>query len=176
LKLALAVVLLSGIGIGADPQGSGGDEPDLYLTDQAGNETNEDDAIDRSAADTAHPDARASSSVVCWGVNRSSYWNRNQTDVPMELQAGGVAEVSTGRLHTCAMMVDGGARCWGDNSHGQSTVPSSGPNHGKSVNACNVQSCIRVPWPSIACSCWRPPEKKFRLNAFKGDFDSIHFS
>ena len=125
----------SGIGLRAGRTGPG-EEPAGHdiRTDQAGdpgdgNDGDAEDTPELSAAnsDTTQP-ARASSSVVCWGVNRSSDRYRGQTDVPMELQRGGVAEISIGRRHTCAMMVDGGARCWGDNFYGQSNPgQSTGP-------------------------------------------------
>ena len=176
----------SGSGPGEEPTG-----PDIH-TDQDGNDGDAEATPEFSAAnsDTTQPaDARASSSVVCWGVNRSSDRYRGQTDVPMELQRGGVAEVSIGGRgfngHTCAMMVDGGARCWGDNSHGQSTVPGSEGEHPLNVErtnilpvfdalhvsgrTCNCTLCLRYrlnpPGTSAPCSSHGPGAVSHGLGA-----------
>lgn len=56
--------------------------------------------------------------AMCWG--RDDY---GQAEVPNDLTA--VTEISAGYLHTCALRVGGGIRCWGDNQFGQVSAFSS---------------------------------------------------
>lgn len=62
--------------------------------------------------------------VKCWGKNDygqlgdSSTTNRALPTDVVGLQAG-VASVSAGYLHTCAVLTSGGAKCWGANATGQ---------------------------------------------------------
>jgi alpha-tubulin suppressor-like RCC1 family protein len=64
--------------------------------------------------------------VKCWGFNRhgevgtgsrADQGPRTPTDV-VGLRSG-VAAISAGQAHVCALMVRGGVKCWGDNSVGQ---------------------------------------------------------
>jgi alpha-tubulin suppressor-like RCC1 family protein len=67
--------------------------------------------------------------VVCWGDNIVGQLGRGNTvdaphPVPVKNEAGtavlqGVAQVEAGNIHTCATMLDGGARCWGWGAGGQ---------------------------------------------------------
>ena len=63
-------------------------------------------------------------SVKCWGAN----WNgqlgvgtTGQPSVPVQVSGltGGVASVTAGAGHTCAVMTTGGVMCWGGNTAGQ---------------------------------------------------------
>ena len=65
----------------------------------------------------------ANSSVKCWGWNGygllgngTEHFQFTATDV-VDL-AGGVRSISAGWLHTCAVTANGGAKCWGSNTHG----------------------------------------------------------
>ncbi len=44
---------------------------------------------------------------------------------PTENVLTGVATVVTGEFHTCALLMTGGVRCWGNNDHGQVKVHHS---------------------------------------------------
>ena len=62
--------------------------------------------------------------LKCWGRNDTgglgdgSATNR-LTPVDVSGLAAGVADVTAGGIHTCAVMNSGGAKCWGWNQHGQ---------------------------------------------------------
>jgi hypothetical protein len=60
----------------------------------------------------------------CWGMNawgQLGDGSRIQRQVPVGVLglASGVAAVAAGERHTCALLVGGEVRCWGDNSDGQ---------------------------------------------------------
>jgi alpha-tubulin suppressor-like RCC1 family protein len=63
-------------------------------------------------------------SVTCWGsgaYGQLGYGNSGDQWAPPEavpLSDGAVA-IATGSRHTCALLVDGTLRCWGDNEQGQ---------------------------------------------------------
>jgi alpha-tubulin suppressor-like RCC1 family protein len=81
------------------------------------------------AVGTAHSCAlRATGSVACWGANSSgTLGDGTQTSrsspVPVLNPDGstliGVVAIAAGSSHTCAVRVDGTARCWGSKSFGQ---------------------------------------------------------
>ena len=66
----------------------------------------------------------AAGAVKCWGRNENGELG-DGTIVPHALPGdvagldSGVSAVSAGRNHTCALMVDGGIKCWGDNAFGK---------------------------------------------------------
>ena len=63
--------------------------------------------------------------VKCWGDD--SPWgalgngSRGDSPIPddVETLGSGVAQISAGYLHTCALLTDGGVRCWGRGNEGQ---------------------------------------------------------
>lgn len=70
--------------------------------------------------------------VQCWGDNLFGELDlgdaRNRGDDPNELEAGGTVDlgaglwaiaVAAGDLHTCAILNDGGLKCWDYNQNGQ---------------------------------------------------------
>jgi uncharacterized Zn-binding protein involved in type VI secretion len=58
--------------------------------------------------------------------------------------SGGVAAISAGGEHTCALMSTGGARCWGENEFGQlGDGTHSGPELCESVNCSNWPVAVR---------------------------------
>jgi alpha-tubulin suppressor-like RCC1 family protein len=79
--------------------------------------------------------------ILCWGSNASGQFGEGATPAQRLTPAGGgpglkgIRAASTGANHTCAVSVDGTARCWGSNSKGQlgdgttadSNVPVSVP-------------------------------------------------
>ena len=62
--------------------------------------------------------------LKCWGLNVSGQLgdgtntDRN-TPVDVSGLSSGVAAVSVGTYHTCAVTTAGGLKCWGDNTYGQ---------------------------------------------------------
>ena len=83
----------------------------------------------------------ATGGVKCWGYNVDGQLGIGpQPDGGMPTQvttptdvvglASGVAAISAGSSHTCALMTTGGVKCWGDNSRGQlgsGVGPDGGP-------------------------------------------------
>ncbi|MEM9458593.1 MAG: hypothetical protein AAGF11_30740 [Myxococcota bacterium] len=67
--------------------------------------------------------------LLCWGqaqLGRLGYGSTNDvglTQTPMEMGpvmvGGSVVQVVAGEAHTCALLVGGDVRCWGDNDVGQ---------------------------------------------------------
>jgi alpha-tubulin suppressor-like RCC1 family protein len=74
---------------------------------------------------SAHTCALTSSGgVMCWGDNSLGQVGDGTntprlTPVPVSGLAGGVAAITSGFLHTCALMTSGGAECWGFDVFGQ---------------------------------------------------------
>lgn len=64
-------------------------------------------------------------SVWCWGNNASGQLGDNKAsgpNSPSPVQAQGISTaiaVAAGNFHSCAVLSDGTARCWGNNSNGQ---------------------------------------------------------
>jgi len=66
----------------------------------------------------------AAGGVMCWGDNyygQLGDGTRTNRHAPVGVSglASGVASISAGRYHTCALMVTGGVKCWGRNVEGQ---------------------------------------------------------
>jgi alpha-tubulin suppressor-like RCC1 family protein len=62
--------------------------------------------------------------AMCWGSNRSGQLGDGNTmdaDMPKEVAglSNGVAVLSVGGDHTCALTIAGGIKCWGANDSGQ---------------------------------------------------------
>jgi len=65
-----------------------------------------------------------SGGVKCWGMNNygavgDGTLNPRYTPVDVTGLASGVAAVTCGRYHTCALLDTGGVQCWGGNDEGQ---------------------------------------------------------
>ena len=62
---------------------------------------------------------------MCWGANGNGQLGdgtsvkRRTSPVNVAGLAEGVVAVSAGELHTCALTVSGGVKCWGENGNGQ---------------------------------------------------------
>ncbi len=79
----------------------------------------------------------------CWGHNNygqlgdGSVYNLSSVPVPLYDRLGGI-EVSAGRLHSCAILSDGGARCWGRNDTGQLGNGTTGGDSNVPVDVLNI--------------------------------------
>lgn len=104
----------------------------------------------------------------CWGANDSGQLGDNTTTQRSSAIAvvgldSGVAVISTGAFHSCALTVGGGVWCWGRNSDGQlgnnsmtdSTVPVAVSGLGSGVAAISAggyHTCART--TTGAMKCW----------------------
>jgi alpha-tubulin suppressor-like RCC1 family protein len=66
----------------------------------------------------------AAGGVQCWGSNTNGQLGDGTSDdsslpVPVTGLSSGVASITGGSFHTCAVMTGGGAKCWGGNAYGQ---------------------------------------------------------
>jgi alpha-tubulin suppressor-like RCC1 family protein len=62
--------------------------------------------------------------VLCWGGNGSGQLGDGSTrdrltPTPVVGLGSGVADIVAGQLHTCALLVSGGVKCWGRGNRGQ---------------------------------------------------------
>jgi len=67
-----------------------------------------------------------SQSITCWGNNQAGQTGNGNNGSPVPYPSrsgvarlGAVQNVTTGGLHTCALLTDATAWCWGDNTYGQ---------------------------------------------------------
>lgn len=62
--------------------------------------------------------------VKCWGSNSGGQLGDGTTSIrstPVDVAGltNGVSTISAGDYHTCALTIDSGVKCWGNNSYGQ---------------------------------------------------------
>jgi alpha-tubulin suppressor-like RCC1 family protein len=69
---------------------------------------------------------RMNGSALCWGTNRAGEFGDGETGIdvytPVPTPVSGLNDavaLSTGLDHTCAVVYDGTAKCWGANANGQ---------------------------------------------------------
>lgn len=76
------------------------------------------------AAGSAHTCGIGGTEVLCWGDNRFGQLGDGSTEGraqpgPVEGLPGRPTQIAAGAVHTCALVSDGSAHCWGQNLHGQ---------------------------------------------------------
>jgi hypothetical protein len=81
-------------------------------------------SIDLLAAGSAHTCGISGAQVLCWGDNRFGQLGDGTTEgrtQPVAVQGLPTRprQVVAGAVHTCALLSDGSAYCWGQNLHGQ---------------------------------------------------------
>lgn len=95
--------------------------------------------------------------VKCWGSNNHGQLgdgtlSDSTTPVDVVGLASGVAAVSGGTFHTCAVMASGGVKCWGENGYGElgdgSTTASAVP-----VDVVGLPSPAVQVEPSLRSTC-----------------------
>ena len=98
-----------------------------------------------------------SGEVKCWGGNNFGQIGDNSTTTQLSATtvnglSSGVASISLGTFTTCAVLTNGGAKCWGYNVSGQlgngSTTSSSVP-----VNVSGLSSGVRLIAPGTSHTC-----------------------
>jgi len=89
--------------------------------------------VDHLTAGSGHTCARFTDGrAKCWGFNSQGQLGTDSTSnaghaagemgdaLPFVMFAGAsIVKISAGNMHTCALLTDGGVRCWGLNSKGQ---------------------------------------------------------
>jgi serine/threonine protein kinase len=88
-------------------------------------------AFQALAAGSAHTCGLSGGNVLCWGDNGAGQLGDGTTtdaDRPVDVQGlpGAATQISAGAVHTCALLDDGRAFCWGQNLHGQLGVGEAG--------------------------------------------------
>lgn len=108
--------------------------------------------------------------AYCWGDNShgelgDGTTSASGTPVPVMGVGGAVAQISAGNVHTCVLLLDGTAKCWGNNNYGElgsgdyvaqpspATAPFAGAGqHFKSIYAGLSYTCGVT--PSNGVKCW----------------------
>ncbi|WP_441296457.1 RCC1 domain-containing protein [Alcaligenes faecalis] len=104
----------------------------------------------------------------CWGYNASGQLGNNSTAhslVPMDVVglSSGVASISAGAEHTCAVTTSGAAKCWGSGGSGQlgnnsttnSLVPVDVVGLGSSVASISAGAALTCAVTTAgAAKCW----------------------
>jgi len=111
--------------------------------------------------------------VKCWGANNSGQLGDGSI-VPHAAPGGvvglgeGVIAISAGRNHACALMADGGMKCWGDNTTGklgdgsqqQQLQPVDVMSYGEfleqveAISAGDDQTCVVTTTGAARCWGW----------------------
>jgi alpha-tubulin suppressor-like RCC1 family protein len=81
-------------------------------------------SFSRLTAGSGHTCGIREGEVYCWGANDFGQLGDGSTTprtrpVPVQGLPGPAAAVAAGAVHTCALLGDGTAYCWGQNLHGQ---------------------------------------------------------
>ncbi len=88
-----------------------------------------------------------SGGIKCWGDNSRGQLGDGTTtnrSTPVDVVglSSGMAEISGGELHSCAVTTGGGIKCWGSNSYGQLGTGTSGQPQTTPVNVVGLSSGV----------------------------------
>jgi alpha-tubulin suppressor-like RCC1 family protein/outer membrane protein OmpA-like peptidoglycan-associated protein len=121
-----------------------------------------------SAISAGHGHACAlttSGGVKCWGVNASGQLGDKTTtprEAPVDVVSSstnsaplsGIAAISAGSSHTCALTTGGGVKCWGGNQNGQLGIGTVGStNYPEPVDVPGLSSGVSAIAVGSAFSC-----------------------
>lgn len=113
-------------------------------------------SVQRLVAGSEHTCGISAGEVLCWGGNGSGQLGDGSTDArrepnPVSGLPGRATELAAGAVHTCALLSDGQAFCWGQNRQGQlgdgttesrvTPVPVSGGLRFTEIEAGGAQTC-----------------------------------
>jgi len=113
-------------------------------------------SVESLAAGSAHTCGISEGRVLCWGDNRFGQLGDGTTEgrtqpTPVASLQGRATAVVAGAVHSCALLADGTAYCWGQNLHGQlgdgttqnRSVPTqvTGPLRFRSLHAGGALTC-----------------------------------
>ncbi len=109
------------------------------------------DAVQISSQDDTFCALRADTSAVCWGRGNSGQLGDGAaTDLSLATQVwtgsqnlSGIRKVASGENFTCALMISGGVKCWGNDSNGQLGNGASGQSN-LPVDALNIAGAIDI--------------------------------
>ena len=102
----------------------------------------------------------------CWGLNHNPGRLGDGTEttrtVPVPVSGlNNATAISAGSTHTCALLNDGSAKCWGENDHGQlgdgsktnslTPVPVSGLNDAIAISAGYHRTCALLSGGALEC-------------------------
>jgi alpha-tubulin suppressor-like RCC1 family protein len=81
-------------------------------------------AVESIAAGSAHTCGIGGGEAMCWGENRFGQLGNGSTDGraqpgPVQGLPSPPTQIVAGAVHSCALVADGSAHCWGQNLHGQ---------------------------------------------------------
>jgi alpha-tubulin suppressor-like RCC1 family protein len=108
----------------------------------------------------------ADGTARCWGANGNGQLSdATRTDrlapVPVSGLPAAAAAIAAGGAHTCALLADGTARCWGDNANGQlgdgttterlAPVPVGGLSNAVAIAAGGAHTCAVIAVGSVRC-------------------------
>lgn len=97
--------------------------------------------------------------VKCWGVNWDGQLgngaNMEERPTPVDVigLTGGVQAIAAGGSNTCALTLEGGVKCWGNNEVGQVGDGTAGENRLAPVDVIGLSSDIRAIATGAAHAC-----------------------